>query len=252
MTPGRNDGCQQPWAAESFATFLAALPTRSDRPGPAVVAVDGRGGAGKSVLAERIRSEVPGSHVLPTDDIAWHLSFFDWAGELVDAVLAPLRQGSAVCHRPAAWQEHGRPGAIEVPAGCPLLILEGSGSGRRSLAQWLHGVIWVACDPEQAQRRLALRDGTAPAASSLRTQWAAAEQVFFAQELTWTRADVVVASSQVLTLGPDEIAVLRCAPGSGTGAGRTGQTAHDASPRPLAGEPVTVPPQREPTTGSSP
>ena len=39
---------------------------------PLLVAIDGRGGAGKSTLAERLRMIVPESVVVHTDDVAWN------------------------------------------------------------------------------------------------------------------------------------------------------------------------------------
>jgi hypothetical protein len=37
-----------------------------------VIGIDGRGGAGKSTLAERFRRAVPNSAVVHTDDVAWN------------------------------------------------------------------------------------------------------------------------------------------------------------------------------------
>src|SRR4051812_1239890 len=62
---------------------------------PRIVAVDGRGGAGKSTLVRRLAAHVPSSAVVHTDDIAWHQAYFDWAGLLAEHVLEPLRRGEA-------------------------------------------------------------------------------------------------------------------------------------------------------------
>jgi hypothetical protein len=45
---------------------------------PRVIAIDGRGGAGKTTLADRLRTAVPGSAIVHTDDVAWHHAYFDW------------------------------------------------------------------------------------------------------------------------------------------------------------------------------
>jgi hypothetical protein len=66
---------------------------------PRVVAIDGRGGAGKSTLAERLRDRVPGSALVHTDDIAWHHAMFDWGSELAENVLRPLHRGAEVKFR---------------------------------------------------------------------------------------------------------------------------------------------------------
>jgi hypothetical protein len=72
--------------------------------------------------------------VIHTDDSAWEHSRFGWADLLMDGILVPVHQGQAVSYRPPRWDEHGREGSIEVPAGCPLLIVEGDGAGRREVA----------------------------------------------------------------------------------------------------------------------
>ena len=67
------------------------------RPGvagrPRLIAIDGRGGAGKSTLVERLRLIVPASEVVHTDDIAWNHAFFDWGGVMAANILRPLHRG---------------------------------------------------------------------------------------------------------------------------------------------------------------
>jgi hypothetical protein len=43
-----------------------------------VIAIDGRGGADKTTLAERLRKVVPNSAIIHTDDIAWNHAYFGW------------------------------------------------------------------------------------------------------------------------------------------------------------------------------
>ncbi|MFC7163842.1 hypothetical protein ACFQL5_16245 [Aquipuribacter hungaricus] len=90
------------------------------------MAVDGRGGAGKSTLVEQLHALVPASAVVHTDDVAWHDAFFDWADLLADGVLHPLRRGEAVSFRLPAWAQHDRPGAVHVPAGLDTVRVEGT------------------------------------------------------------------------------------------------------------------------------
>jgi len=127
-----------PWRAEPLKTVIDTLikpgPGRGVARRPAVLAVDGRSNNGKTTLAARIREAMPGSAVVHTDDIAWWHSRFGWADLLIDGILVPVHRGQAVSYRPPRWTEHGRDGAIEVPIGCPLLIIEGDGAGRREAA----------------------------------------------------------------------------------------------------------------------
>ena len=128
----------EPWRVELLSTVIEAV-TRGE-PGkvvagrPVVLAVDGRSNNGKTSLAMRISRAVPGAVVIHTDDIAWAHSRFGWADLLIDGILVPVRHGQAVSYRPPRWNEHGREGSIQVPAGCPLLIIEGDGAGRREVA----------------------------------------------------------------------------------------------------------------------
>jgi len=127
-----------PWRAAPLTQVIEIL-TRprtgvSTGDHPVVLAMDGRSSSGKTTLAGRIHDAVPGSAVVHTDDIAWYHSRFGWVDLLVDGILTPARGGGAVDFQPPCWPEHGRGGSINVPACCPLLIIEGVGAGRREAA----------------------------------------------------------------------------------------------------------------------
>ena len=109
---------------------------------PLIVAIDGRSNNGKTSLAARIGGAVPGSAVIHTDDIAWAHSRFGWDDLLIDGILVPVHRGEQVSYRPPGWAEHGREGSINVPAACPLLIIEGDGAGRREVAHLIDALIW--------------------------------------------------------------------------------------------------------------
>src|SRR5256885_6644603 len=159
-----------PWRAERLSTVVNALTRRGlDQSRPVVLAVDGRSNSGKTTLAARIRDLVPGSVIIHTDDIAWEHSRFGWADLLIDGILVPVRQGRAVSYRPPRWEEHGREGSLDVPAGCPLLIIEGDGAGRREVAHLIDTVIWVQADEREAARRSAAR-AEKPLAADLSNQ----------------------------------------------------------------------------------
>jgi hypothetical protein len=76
----------------------------------------------------------------------------------MDGILVPVHRGEAVSYRPPRWAEHGREGSIDVPAGCPLLIVEGDGAGRREVAHLIDALIWVQADEREAERRRLARD----------------------------------------------------------------------------------------------
>ena len=180
---------------------LGAATGRSDR--PVVVAVDGRSAGGKTTLAQRLVAAHPAAALVHTDDVAWNHSFFGWHEVLVAGVLAPARRGEAVSFRPPPWDEHDRPGAIEVPAGTRLLVVEGVGSSRRALADLVDASIWVQSDVVEARRRGIARDielGRTPdAAVQFWDRWDAEEVAFLAADRPWERADVVACGTPGLT-----------------------------------------------------
>lgn len=183
---------------------------------PAVVAVDGRSAGGKTTLARRLSSAVPASAVVHTDDFAWQHSFFAWDELLTRGVLEPVRLGHAVHYRPPAWETHGRPGAIEVPAGLDLVVVEGVGAARRELADLLDAVVWVQSDFAEAERRGIARDlalgghGGPEQTAAFWQEWMAHEVPFLERERPWERARVVVAGTPPL---PHDSAEVVLAPG---------------------------------------
>jgi hypothetical protein len=195
-----------PWRVELLSTLADAVtkrgPDRSSPARPAVVAVDGRSNNGKTTVAARIGEMVPGAVVIHTDDIAFEHSRFGWADLLIDGILLPVHQGRAVSYRPPKWDEHGREGSLEVPADCPLLIIEGDGAGRREVTHLVDTLIWVQADEREVARRSAARAANPPAADLANKAadgspfdeegWMAEEIPFNAAQRTWERADIIV------------------------------------------------------------
>ncbi len=148
------------WRVETLSDVLQRLrkaaPDVAGR--PRLVAIDGRGGAGKSTLVERLRGIVPASGVVHTDDVAWNHAYFDWGDLMVENILRPLHRGEGVEFRPQAWIEHDRPGAIRVPAGADVVWVEGTGIIREEFAPWIDASIWVQGDLDEQERRLVARN----------------------------------------------------------------------------------------------
>jgi uridine kinase len=204
------------WQAVRTSELMQLLATATRVPGgrPRVLAVDGRGGSGKSTLAERLRREATRSVIVHTDDLAWHEPLFGW-GHLLARVLEPLHGGEPVRFQPPAWAHHGRQGAIEVPAGLDLVIVEGTGASQREVARLVDAAIWVQADFAEAERRGIERDvaegvnGDHEQAIAFWRDWMAAELRFFDEQRPWERADVIVAGTPTIPLGADEWAVAR-------------------------------------------
>ncbi|MEW9552520.1 uridine kinase [Nonomuraea sp. NPDC050783] len=170
---------------------------------PRVIAIDGRGGAGKTTLAGRLREAVAGSAVVHTDDVAWNHACFDWGAVLVENVLRPLHRGEAVDFRPDAWKDHDRPGSITVPAGAPVVWVEGTGVIREELAPWLDASVWMQGDLDEQERLLVARDGDSPEQLEHVANWLLEELPFLARERPWVRATMIVAGPPHLAHDPD-------------------------------------------------
>jgi hypothetical protein len=197
-----------PWRAERMTAVIATL----TRPGSSrrtsdrtvVLAVDGRSSGGKTTLAARVQAAVAGSAVVHTDDLAWWHSRFGWADLLVDGILMPMRRGEPVVFQPPRWAEHGREGSIDVPASCPLLVIEGVGAGRREAAHLVDALIWVQSDLREAGRRSLARVGQPGGPRTVQDlrEWMAEEEPFLADQRPWERADLVVAGTPQIPIDP--------------------------------------------------
>ena len=218
-----------PWRAELVSEVASTVMRRGRERGaddrPVVLAVDGRSSSGKTTLAARLREAVAGSVVVHTDDIAWSHSRFGWADLLVDGILVPARAGRAVAFRPPAWETRQRPGAIEVPTGCSLLIIEGVGAARRESTHLTDAAIWVQADESETERRNLARVGQ-PGGSATAADyraWMAEEVPFLADQRPWERVDLVVcgtpriacdpATELLVAPPPAAVRIVRASPG---------------------------------------
>lgn len=192
LHPGETEavGRRAVTVSDAVRELLDACPDVGGR--PRVIAIDGRGGAGKTTLAERLRRAVPRSAVLHTDDIAWNHACFDWGALLLEHILRPLHRGEAVDFRPRAWITHDRPGSITVPAGADVVWLEGTGVIREELAPWLDASVWMQGDLDDQERLLAARDGDSPEQRAHVANWLREELPFMLRERPWTRATLIV------------------------------------------------------------
>lgn len=213
---------EEPEATGWTTTGLDALATRllaGHTDGPWVVAVDGRGGSGKSTLGARLAARLPGSALVHTDDLSWHEPFFAW-GHLERELLEAYRRDGSVRLAPPAWAAHGRDGAVVVPPGTRVLVVEGNAAAQQAVAGLVDVVVWVQADLDEAERRGIERDvadganGDREQAVAFWHEWWEHEARFFADDRPWERADVVVCGTPAqaapnVVVRDDEVLVAR-------------------------------------------
>jgi uridine kinase len=151
-----------------------------------VVAIDGPSGSGKTKLAREL-APLLGAQILHLDDI-----YRGWRG-LADAppvvvrdVLEPIAHDDT--GRTPRWEwgaDHPGNDIVIVPGG--ILILDGCGSGSRSIRPFLSYLIWLDAPAEVRRARAMARDGEMY--HEWWDIWAAQEHTLFATEQTAVAAD---------------------------------------------------------------
>ena len=194
---------------ELVAYLLSLVGTPQGR--PAIIAVDGRGGSGKTTLTTALAAAVPGAQAFHLDDLIWNEPLYDWDQLYVDT-LTQLRRAGSLDLVPDKWREHGREGSIRIPADSPLVLVEGTGAGLAAVRSLIDAHVWVQTGDDVAERRGIKRDiaegvnGDAEESVRFWHWWMAGERLFFAKDRPWRRADVIVSGDAPTGVGPGEIA----------------------------------------------
>jgi hypothetical protein len=158
---------------------------------PALIAIDGYGGSGKTSLARGLAALEPRAAVVNTDDLSWPQPFFDWVTPLVENVLNPLREHrEPVGYRPEAWARRNVAGDLRVPEDASVVFIEGVGSARREMRPWLDSVVWVYLSQEVGHRRVGMTGSGEPQNTK---EWLRAEYALLASHRPWEVATVLVA-----------------------------------------------------------
>lgn len=178
-----------------------------------LVAVDGPGGAGKSVFAHRLAHILGDVPIVHTDDFASWDEPIDWWHRLEAEVLAPLQRGEPVRYQAYDWLRRQLGEWHELPAS-DVVLLEGVSSARRAVAERLSWAIWVDTPRDVRLARGIARDG-----ETMQTQWdawMAEEDKHYATDHSRERADVIVDGAPSLTHDPETefVRLLRASPSS--------------------------------------
>ncbi|MDJ0354777.1 chorismate-binding protein [Paenarthrobacter sp. PH39-S1] len=129
---------------------------------PVIIGIDGRSGAGKTVLALELAAllrEHRRVSVFHLEDI-----YPGWNGlaagveRYVSTVLTPLRQGLPAQWTSWDWENH-YDGAPRVTEPAEIVIVEGVGAAHSSATPYLDTIVWVEAAPGERKFRALARDG---------------------------------------------------------------------------------------------
>lgn len=186
----------------AFAPVLRAAKALAEQGGTALVAIDGRCGAGKTALAAALAREL-GCAVVHIDDYylpfarrdpAWQstpAANMDFA-RLRAEVLDPLRAGQAGAYRPYNCHNDTFGEAVPLPAGT-LTILEGSYSHHPDLGDYDLRV-FVTCPPAVQALRLKAREGAAW--PGFQARWIPLEEGYLRKWDIPAKADLVLDTAE--------------------------------------------------------
>lgn len=156
-----------------------------------LVAIDGRGGAGKSSLAGWLASQVDGTviHVddfgrpgAPYDDWDWH--------RLRTQVLEPLRADRDCRYQRYDWAADGLGEWVDLRAS-GIVIVEGVTVLREALGDLWDLKVWVETPYDLRLERGVERDGETERETWV-TWWMPQEDIYIERESPMGRADIVI------------------------------------------------------------
>ena len=160
-----------------------------------IVAVDGYGGSGKSVLADRLAGSLgEAATIVRTDDFARpNVRGWEWS-RMHAHVLAPLQRNQPARYQRYDWDADELAEWHDVSVG-GTLIVEGISSMREELGRYWDFAIWLACPYAIRLQRGVERDGEA-----MRSQWTDVwmpeEEAYFQAQRPDQKADIVIDSSR--------------------------------------------------------
>jgi uridine kinase len=160
--------------------IAAAQPTR----GFTFVGIGGRGGAGKSTLAEQI----PGAQIVGTDGF-WDGDGFDLARLRAD-IFEPLLAGSATSYDAWDWEAR-RPGGTRSVEPRGVVVVEGVCALHRMFRDAYDVRVWVETPYDVRLERGVARDGEA-ARRTWVEHWMPMEDRYVERDDPVSCADVVV------------------------------------------------------------
>ena len=188
----------------SAAAPLVQAAQKAAAHGPALLAIDGRCGSGKTTLADWLAQQL-GCRVVHTDDFYLPLAkrCEGWQRQpganmdfcrLRQEVLQPLLRGQTAQYRAYSCADGAFLPPVPLPA-APLTILEGSYSLHPALQTEFALRVFVTCPPDIQAARLQTREGTRYAQFVQR--WIPLEEGYFAAHDPAARCDFVLDTADI-------------------------------------------------------
>jgi uridine kinase len=172
---------------DDLATRILERPSERSR----LVAVDGPGGSGKSLFAQRFADALGNAPIVHTDDFATGQPGVEWWPRLVRQVIQPLVNGRTGRYQRYDWDRRALMEWHDVPA-APVVIIDGVSSARREIASHLALAVWV-----HAPRAVRLARGLERDGEEARGDW----ERWMAEEDSHFRRDDTIARCQVFVNG---------------------------------------------------
>lgn len=140
---------------------------RSSDNKPALIAIEGFGGAGKSTVAEKLKTALGNAYVIGIDEFivkenilkpSWDNGGFD-RSRLEKEVLVPFNSGVPIKYQSLDWESNSLSEPTQVPK-VDYLIIEGISTYHPEIEKYYDFKIWVDLPMDEAKRRGHLRDGS--------------------------------------------------------------------------------------------
>jgi len=165
----------------------------SERERP-IIAIDGPAGAGKTTLAHEIYLALSlkmSVNVIHMDDLydGWDNALGADLSTILKYLVNQHQKSSSAQIKRYNWSTSSF-GESENIEPADLLILEGVGSGDKSLQDDLAALIWIDIDPEIGVMRVIDRDGYQ--VEDEMKKWLGTQQEYFSQHSTREKADFIL------------------------------------------------------------
>lgn len=191
------------WKSRSFEELVTAVKTVEPKARTKLVAIDGRGGSGKSTLTRALEERIDGCRVMSVDDfwlagsvrperakvVADPGCDYDWA-RVHEQVIEPLLEDRDARYQRYDWATDSLVEWVDVPVG-GTVILDGVFTLRGDRAALYDFRVWVEADEATCLARGIERDG-GEHTELWNEEWMPAYRTYIEAEDPMARADCVL------------------------------------------------------------